>query len=366
MPDSVKQAQTLDLIPYTVKSGKWAEGYGIDWWTNGFWSALMWQMYLESGEELYRGEAVRCEEKLDAALMNFETLHHDVGFMWLLSSGAHYALEGDKASLRRLTLAGDLLASRFNPNSFIRAWNDEPGTNKAGWSIIDTMMNLPLLYAMSRLTGDPRFQLIAIRHAETTLKHFFKPDGSVFHIVIYDPATGEMLDTPAGQGYAPGSSWSRGQSWALYGYALSYLCTGRKDFLDASVRVADYFMSHTPENGLVPVDFCQPDTAPIDNCANAIAASGLIELSHLTGALPESQARRYLDFAVRLLRALDEHCACYDASIPALLTRCTGAYSDKHPEYPIIYADYFYVEALRKLSGETRLLWTLPGADRKE
>ena len=360
-PESIRKARKLNGIPYTVKNGQWAEGYGIDWWTNGFWPGLMWLLYRHDPNPLFRLEALRGEALLDKALMEFEKLHHDVGFMWLLSSGAHYAFEGDKDSLRRLTIAGDLLAARYNPNGFIRAWNDASDGSRAGWSIIDTMMNLPLLYAMSRLSGDPRFKMMAIRHAEYASEHFFKPDGSVYHIVIYDPESGKMLDTPAGQGCAPGSSWSRGQSWAIYGYTLSAILSGKKEFLSCAMRVADYFIAHTPEDRLVPVDFCQnPERPVIDNCANAIAASGMIELSEQLKDERPQEAERYLKFAVELLKALDESCAVYDDSIPAVLTRCTGAYSDAHPEYPILYADFFYAEALLKLCGQKALLWALP------
>ena len=358
-PYAVEAARSIDGIPYTVKNGSWTPGYGIDWWTNGFWPAEMWQMYLETNNSLYREEAIRSECLLDEALKNFETLHHDVGFMWLISSGVHYALEKDETSRRRLIFAGDLLASRYNPNGFIRAWNDG-SENRSGWSIIDTMMNLPLLYAMSRLTGDPRFCLMAEQHARTAAKNFFKPDGSVYHIVIYDPWNGRKLDTPAGQGCAPGSSWSRGQSWAMYGFTLSYLCTEDKMFLDCARRVSDFFISHLPQDCLAPIDFCQPvENKAIDNCANAIAASALIELSRILSSAEPLISAHYKCEAAKLLFSLDERCACYDQSIPALLTRCTGAYSDSKPEYPILYADYFYIEALRKLSGETRLFWTM-------
>ncbi len=358
-PYAVECAHSIEGIPYTVKNGCWAPGYGIDWWTNGFWPAEMWQMYLETGNALYRDEALRGEELLDEALKNFETLHHDVGFMWLISSGVHYALEKDEASRKRLVLAGDLLASRYNPNGFIRAWNDGP-ENRSGWSIIDTMMNLPLLYAMSRLTSDPRFRLMAISHARTAANNFFKPDGSVYHIIVYDPENGKILETPAGQGCAPGSSWSRGQSWAMYGFTLSFLCTKDEAFLDCARRVSDFFISHLPENRLAPIDFCQPsENKAVDNCANAIAASALIELSRILAATEPDVSARYEDAAADLLFALDETSACYDLSIPALLTRCTGAYGDSSPEYPILYADYFYIEALRKLAGETRLFWTM-------
>ena len=354
----VERAQAHDFVPYTVKNGDWSPT-NIDWWTNGFWPAEMWQMALETGNKLYRDEAVRTEKMMDEALRNFTALHHDVGFMWLIHSGVRYALEKNADSLNRVLFAGNLLAGRYNPNGFIRAWNDDGQGNRSGWSIIDTMMNLPLLYSMTEITKDPRFALMAKSHADHAIQNFFKPDGSVYHILIYDPETGKVIETPAGQGCAPGSSWSRGQSWAIYGFMLSYLYTGDPAYLSASRRVADFFLSHVRPDDLVPVDFCQPETPDvIDNCASGIAACGLMELSKSLKESDRAASERYWNAAVRLLRALNDHCADWSQNSPAVLTHCTGAYRDKGSHHMYMnYGDYFFIEGLRKLCGETRLFW---------
>jgi len=353
----VMQARKCDYIPYTASDGMWSPSK-IGWWTNGFWPASMWQMYLETGKELYREEAVRAERIMDEALRDYKDLHHDLGFMWLINSGVHYALENDSESRDRLNFAGHMLASRFNPNGFIRAWHDQGDVNRAGWSIIDTMMNLPLLYTMSEMNNDPRFALMAKAHADKASVNFYKEDGSVYHIVIYNPEDMTVLETTAGQGYAPGSSWSRGQSWAIYGFMLSYLYTGNKRYLETARRTADYFIKHTPENGLAPVDFCQPaEPRLIDNCANGIAACGLIELAKAISDTEADAADEYRDFAAKLLFALTDNCADWTDASPAVLTSCTGAYHDKKHHIPMVYGDYFLIEGLRKLTGETRLFW---------
>lgn len=154
--------------------------------------------------------------------MGFDALSHDVGFQFLLSAGAAYKLTGNMEMERHTRHAASLLQGRYNPNGFLRAWNPQ---GREGWAIVDCMMNLPLLYWASKQTEDPRFAQVAKIHADTTMKHFVRSDGSCNHIVIFDPDTGEALETPGGQGYAPGSSWSRGQAWALYGFVLSYLWT---------------------------------------------------------------------------------------------------------------------------------------------
>lgn len=346
----VQCAQDLDGIPYSVENGKWTHREKT-WWTNGFWAAEMWQMFLMSGDETFRTEAVRAEKQMDAALADTQNLHHDVGFMWLIQSGVHYALEGNADSFDRTFLAANLLAGRYNPNGFIRAWNQ----GRFGWAIIDCMMNLSLLYWASRMTGDPRYRLIAMRHADTSMKYFVREDGSCNHIVIFDPETGAYLDNPAGQGIESGSSWSRGQAWALYGFALSYRNTGKKEYLETSKKVADYFISCLKDDPVPKCDFRQPsDELLYDDAAGAIAASGLIELS---AHLPENEKAAYLNAALRILDAMDRRDADYTENSPAILTKCTGSYHANDHHIAMNYADYFYIEALHKLMGNKLLFW---------
>jgi unsaturated chondroitin disaccharide hydrolase len=146
-----------NAIPYIPKDGRYQDidtSEGIYWWTNGFWPGMLWQMYHATEDEWCRQSAEEVEKQFDKALEGYEKLHHDVGFMWLHTSAANYRLTKNKDSRRRALHAANLLAGRYNPaGKFIRAWNDD----RAGWIIIDTMMNLPLLYWASKETGDPRF-----------------------------------------------------------------------------------------------------------------------------------------------------------------------------------------------------------------
>ncbi|GHU67219.1 glycosyl hydrolase family 88 [Clostridia bacterium] len=352
MPYCIEKAHELDQIPYTTKDGNWTT-LGPTWWTNGFWPALMWQMAIGTGDALYREEAERGELLMDEALRRFEDLHHDLGFQFKISSGVNYALTKNPKSLRRVTLAANLLAGRFNPNGFIRAWNGE----RIGWSIIDSMMNLPLLYWASRESSDPRFRLIAERHADHTLQYFIRPDASSHHIVIFDPVTDAVLDTPRGQGYAPGSSWSRGQAWALYGFTLSHLWTGKGIYLDTARRVADRFLERITPDWIPNIDFEQPDEPYAkDNCAGAIAACGLLELAKL---IPE-RADVYNEGALNLLKAMADECADWSRDDPGILKLCTGQYSDPNSWHmKMVYGDYFFVEALLKLKGSSINLWLI-------
>lgn len=354
---AAEKAAEVDFIPYTTENGQWKKNF-INWWTNGFWPASMWQMYLATKDERYRDAAIRAEAMLDEALNNYDLLDHDVGFLWLIHSGVRYALEGNKDSYARTMRAAQHLACRFNPNGFIRAWNsaDWNGNSCQGWAIIDCMMNLPLLYWASEQTNDPRFRLIAMRHADTSMTAFVRPDGSCNHIVSFDPETGDVLETPGGQGYESGSSWSRGQAWALYGFTLSYMCTGKQAYLDTAKRVANYFISQVTDDYIPRCDFRQPEEPVIkDNAAGAIAAAGLLVLCQ---QLPDVEAGSYYDAAVKLLRAMESDSINWELDCPALLTKCTSAYHDMAGRHITMdYADYYFIEAIQMLRGQKMLFW---------
>ena len=352
---SVPLAQRQGIIPYMGVGDRW-EGAPFDgnsWWTGGFWPGLMWQLYHATGNDLFKAEAIRVEALLTAEFRTFEWLNHDVGFMYLLSSGAHWRLLGDADAQRDTLHAATLLAGRFNPAGFLSAWNG----NRPGWAIIDCMMNLTLLHWATVQTGDPRFAAIARIHADTAIREFVREDGSCNHIVIFDPETGKTLDKPGGQGYCAGSSWSRGQAWGLYGFTLSYLNLGEKRYLDTARKIADYFIANIRPDGLTDCDFHQPKGEErIDNIAAACAACGLLELAKLADA---EAAARYRDAALRMLHALDALCADWSPDTPGILQKCTASYHDdgagRHVN--IVYGDYFFVEAICKLRGTDAGLW---------
>ncbi len=347
-----------EAIPYTASEGRFDDWSGPDqicWWTNGFWAGQLWQLYHAFLDEAYKDTARLIEEKLDANLMNYMGMDHDSGFKWLLTSYASYLLTRDEASKNRLMLAAGNLAGRLNlAAGLIRAWND-PGTgDTAGWAIIDCMMNLPLLYAASDLTKDPRFCQIARCHADHAMKAFIRENGSSAHIAVFDPETGRLLGTKGGQGMKEGSSWTRGQSWALYGFTLSYRHTGEMRYLETAKRVAAYIMSRIPENGCVPVDYDQAaDCSWEDDTAAAITACGLLELERQVG----DEGDRYHECAMKLLRFLAEERCDWSEDTDPLLTRCSAAYHDKFHDFPIIYGDYYFTEAILKLCDKELFLW---------
>jgi len=344
-----------DKIPYTAVNGvfdDWTEK-NVCWWTNGFWGGLMWQLYNATGDEIYKTRAQKNEELLDRDFMIAPGLDHDNGFKWLPTAGANYTLTGDKASYNRLNLAADNLLGRFNlAGNFFRAWNDDDGL-RAGWAIIDCMMNLPLLYRASDYLSDPRYRHAALRHADTAMKYFVREDGSVNHIVEFDPETGEFVRTQGGQGMEVGSTWTRGEAWAVYGFTLSYMHTGLQKYLDTARKCADFFIKAMGERSLVPVDFSQStDCDYEDDTAAAIVSCGLLELScHTEGG------EKYFDFAKKLLTTLDSKRCDWSAGTDNLLTHCSSAYHHKEHNFPIIYGDYFFTEAILKLTGKEVFIW---------
>ncbi len=341
------------LIPYGGEGDHWrgAPFDGNSWWTGGFWPGLLWLLYSETGDAAFMAEARRVGNLLAEELRTFNLLNHDVGFMYLLSRGADYRLTGDKQARTDCLHAASLLMGRFNPTGFIRAWN-EP--DRVGYAIIDCMMNLSLLFWASAETGDPRFAKVAKIHADTTLEHFLRLDGSVAHIVEFDPETGAKVREHAGQGYALGSAWSRGQAWGLYGFTLAYANTGAPRYLDAARRVADFFIAHIRPDGLTDCDFAQPPAPErLDNIAGACGACGLLELHKITGD------SRYREAAEALVDGLIDRCCDLAPNHCGLLTHCTASYHDDAAGFHtnIVYGDYFLVEALLRLLDRAPALW---------
>ena len=349
--------QAKDKLPLRTKDGVYddhSEGEDSTSWTNGFWPGIMWLMYASTGEECFRETAEICEEKLDTAFDYYTLLHHDVGFMWHISAGANYRLTGNEKSKNRNLHAAAILAARYNVNGeFIKAWN---GENAPGWVIIDSMMNIPLLYWAGKETNNIAFRQMADAHAEKLLKYHIRPDGSAYHVVEYDTETGEVLSYPWTQGYDKvNSSWSRGQSWAIYGFVLAYLHTNKQSYLDMAKNAAHYFISNVCSTGYIPkLDFRQPDEPDyIDTSAGVIAACGLIEIAK---AVPDFEKKMYLQSAINILKAVTDNYCDWSEEEQSILQMASGSYiRDIH--LPAVYGEYYLVEAMYKLKGFEPLFW---------
>jgi unsaturated chondroitin disaccharide hydrolase len=337
--------------PHVAKADGIYDNVGTDWWTSGFWPGLLWVMHEATGKENYKEAAWNWDQELAHWLAEpTEEIHHDVGFQFLPTAVIKHRLTGDRKALKTGLTAANFLAGRFNPaGNFIRAWNGD----KTGWAIIDCMMNLSLLFWASNTSGDPRFKHIAIRHADTALSYFLRPDGSVNHIVSFDPETGAFIESLGGQGFGPRSGWSRGTSWAVYGFANAYKYTGDPRYLDAAKRTAYFFVSQLPEDHVPHWDFRTGNSRqgePRDSSAGAIAASGMLEIAQ---HVPAAEKEWFQTEAEAIILSLTEGYGTWDLpEHQGILLHGTGHKPGGYNvDVSLIYGDYYYVEAVAKLAG---------------
>ena len=328
---------------------------GIGSWTNGFWPGEMWIAYNNTKNEFYKKIAIKCEERLDEAFDNFKDLNHDVGFMWIPTSVAHYMHDMNEKSCVRAMHAATILAGRFNhAAALIRAWDfDRPN-----WAIIDCMMNIPLLFWASenQKPYDPRFAQIAKMHADSVIEKFVREDGSVNHIVEFDMNNGDVLAIPPGQGYASGSSWSRGQAWAIYGFVIAYNHTKDTKYLNIAKKVAHYFMINTDETGIPFSDFRAPkDEMLRDSSAGAVAACGLIEIAK---NVDRYEKEIYENSAMKIIVGLEKN-SDYSDDSDFILKHCCERYhgGEYGRNVSLVYGDYYFLEALSKIRGNDVMFW---------
>lgn len=343
-------------IPYKVTHNHYTDMQktNICWWTNGFFAGCLWQLYHDNQEEEYRENARLIENLLDNALMEFNGLHHDVGFMWLHTAVANYRVTDSERSKTRGLHAATLLAGRFNPKgSFIRAWNHQPG-----WVIIDSMMNLPILFWATEVTNDPRFTEIAQLHADTILENFVRVDGSVGHIGSFSAETGAFIELLAGQGYDADSAWTRGQAWAIYGFALCYKYTKEDRYLAAAKKIAAYFIQEVKKNNYLPlIDFKAPvGTTKIDTSAGSCAACGLLEIAQQLTASEERSF--YLESAEQLLQKITVEHGDWRIEVDGLILNASHSYhQEAETHVPMVYGDYFYIEGILRLLNKELMIW---------
>ncbi len=315
-------------------------------WTSGFYAGVLWLAYEYTGDELLREKAEAFTEPLNLIAYS-PAQDHDIGFMTYPSFGNGLRLTSNPSYKAALLSAADTLATLFNPTvGAIHSWPFKPEYEHN--TIIDNMMNLELLFWASKNGGDKRLEDIAVRHAETTQKYIVRADSTTYHLGEFTKE-GKFVRGVAHQGYADESMWARGQGWGIYGYAIAYRECGREDFLATSMKLADKFMARLPEDGVPYWDFDSPEipNAAKDASASAVAASGMLELYNLVS--DKDKAEEYYNNAVALLKAIStpEYIA---TGTDAILTHSTG----HHPkgweiDVPIVYGDYYYLDALLKL-----------------
>ena len=314
-------------------------------WTSGFFPGYLWLLAEATGQEKWRTAAKTYTANIEPEKTNATT--HDMGFKVYCSFGTGYRLTQDPAYRDVILESARTLSTRFNPKvGALRSWDHHRDT----WGypvIIDNMLNLELLFAATRLSGDSSFYKIAVSHANTTLRNHFRPDFSSYHVVDYDTLTGQVVKKTTHQGFANESAWARGQAWALYGYTMCYRETKNKAYLAQAENVARFLLNHPnlPKDLIPYWDFNAPNipNEPRDASAGAVMASALYELSTYSpnGALYRSKADK-------MTSSLSKHyTAKPGGSRGFLLQHSTGSKpANSEIDVPLIYADYYFMEAL--------------------
>lgn len=314
-------------------------------WTSGFFPGNLWQIYALTGKKEFKDKAMEWTALMEDQQWNDKT--HDMGFKIFCSFGEGLKYHENQYYKDVIVQSAKTLCTRYNSNvKLLRSWD----FNADIWEfpvIIDNMMNLELLFEATKISGDSTFHKIAEQHAKTTLNNHFRPDNSTYHVVVYDTINGTVKQKVTHQGIHDESSWARGQGWAIYGFTMAYRYTKNKEFLEQAEATATYYMSHKnlPEDGIPYWDFdlpSGPDT-PRDASAAALVSSGLFELYSYT------KKQSYSTFATRVLNNLNSKNYLLEESIngPFILKHSTGN-GPKNDEIdePIVYADYYFLEAL--------------------
>lgn len=315
-------------------------------WCSGFFPGELWYMYEYTGDEKWKNLAHRQTILIEREKYNDRT--HDMGFKMYCSYGNGWRLTKNPAYRDVLIQSAQTLITRFDPIvGCIRSWD----FNRDVWDfpvIIDNMLNLELLFWATRETGDSTFYNIAVSHAETTLKNHFRADNSCYHVIDYNPQTGEVRKRNTHQGYSDESAWARGQAWALYGYTMCYRETQKPEFLEQAEKVSKYIFNHPnlPEDLIPYWDYDAPNipNEPRDASAATCTASALYELSLYS----KDKSQEYKNLADKILENITEN---YRASLYKdrgfLLLHSTGSVPGNFEvDVPLVYADYYFLEAL--------------------
>lgn len=376
--DSVldRSVRQYRLLSQTLKPDEWprtwddnrlhtVDAYG---WISGFYPGTLAYLFEYASDSLLWGELQDRLKKMEK--LQIFTGHHDLGFMMYCSFGNAYRLTGNPHYERILIQSAKSLASRFDQRvGSIKSWDQAKsldGTHMLTFPvIIDNLMNLELLFFASKVTGDPCYKNIAVKHAETTRKNHVRSDFSSYHVVDYDSITGEVKSRETQQGFADNSTWSRGQAWGIYGFTMVYRETKDPSFLEVAREMADFFLDHPnlPGDKIPYWDFNagQPGYSPSwnydpgkypevprDVSAAAITASALLELSCFLDA---ETGEKYVKAAEDMLSSMISSSYLADEGTNGgfILQHASGGVPGNHEvDVPLSYADYYFVEALMR------------------
>ena len=319
-------------------------------WCAGFWPGVLWYDYEYTQDKHILEEAKKFTNSLEF-LSQIPAYDHDLGFLVFCSYGNGYRLTKNPAYKKVILDTADSLSALFNPVvGTMLSWPRE--VEPRNWphnTIMDNMINLEMLFWAAKNGGNPYLYDIAVSHADKTTKCHFRPDYTSYHVAVYDTITGNLIKGVTHQGYADSTMWARGQAWAIYGYTVVYRETKDPKYLDFVQKVTDVYLERLPEDKVPYWDFDDPSipNAPRDASAAAVVASSLLELSTY---LPNGTGKRYRDAAVEMLTSLSSDNYQSGKSNPSFLLHSVGHWpAHSEIDASIIYADYYYIEALLRL-----------------
>ncbi|GFI15142.1 unsaturated chondroitin disaccharide hydrolase [Lachnospiraceae bacterium] len=361
---------THDFPDCNTENGRYPVSENREW-TTGFWTGQIWlayeyakdkqdkkaEIFKTAGEIQVESFLHRIEEKVDVN-------HHDMGFLYTPSCVAAYKLTGNETARKAALLAADNLMGRFQEKGgFFQAWG-ELGAKENYRLIIDCLLNMPLLFWASSVTGDESYQEKARIHIQTAMRHLIRPDHSTYHTYFFDPKDGSPVGGVTHQGNRDGSAWSRGQAWGIYGSAMAYRYVRDKEYIDIFRKVTDFFLENLPGN-LIPYwdfDFKEGSGQSWDSSAAVIGVCGMLEMAKY---LEKDEAEKYTAMAGRLLLAAAKECGVKSpADSDGLLLH--GTYAHASPNNPCqnrgvdecnTWGDYYYMEALTRLVKDWELYW---------
>ena len=349
-----RNLKELEEFPELAKDGRWTPT-PRGGWVGGHWTGLIWLAYAHTRAPEFLSGARLWTERLGPRQFDLGT--HDLGFLFELSYILGYKLTEDELLKGPAIQAARSLIQRFNEKGgYIQAWhpiNDTPEWR--GRAIIDTMMNLYLLYWASQQTGDANFARIATAHANTALARQVRSDWSTSHVMDFNPDTGAFLKQDTHQGLSPTSCWSRGQAWAVHGFAECYRWTKNETYLNASRSLADYMLRRNPPDHVPFWDYDSPllPNDVRDSSAGSILASGMLILASLEG--DPIKAVRWRSEAVTILESLWKNYSSRGTNDPSILIHATRSKPAGMMDTGLIYGDYYFVEALTRLVAPDKL-----------
>jgi unsaturated chondroitin disaccharide hydrolase len=323
-------------------------------WTTGFWPGMIWLSYDLTKDEKYRtaGEH-HIKSFADRMANKIDVDHHDLGFLYSTTCVTPWKLAGNEQGKRvAVQAAGQLMHRFWDKPGIFQAWGTMDDPQQRGRTIIDSLMNMPLLYWASDVTGDKKYRDAAYRHAGQLRDHIVRPDNTTFHTFFWNPQTGAPLFGNTAQGAKDDSCWARGHAWGIYGFALNYAHTHDAGLLQTACRLADYFIAKLPKDKVAYWDLVYTDgsSEERDSSAAAIAACGLLEIARSLPAGPDRD--RYASTAQEILASLANHYTSKDVpgSNSLLMHSVYSKPAGHGVDEGCLWGDYFYMEGLLRLS----------------